>query len=78
VSGTSLFEQQRQNRRRSAILVAVFVVFFAWIGFGADGVLYLQSAGTEPGQYRHVFPFIGIAASLLALGMTGYAWKSGA
>jgi heat shock protein HtpX len=78
VSGTSLFEQQRQNRRRSAILVAVFVLFFAWIGFGADGVLYLQSAGTEPGQYRHVFPFIGIAATLLALGMTGYAWKSGA
>jgi len=78
VSGISLFEQQRQNRRRSAILVAVFVVFFAWIGFGADGVLYLQSAGTEPGQYRHTFPFIGIAATMLALGMTGYSWRSGA
>ena len=78
MSGISLFEQQRQNRRRSAILVAVFILFFAWIGFGADWILYLQSAGAEPGRYRHVFPFVGIAATLLALGMTGFAWKSGA
>jgi heat shock protein HtpX len=78
VSGTSLFEQQRQNRRRSAILVAVFILFFAWIGFGADWILYLQTSGAEPGQYRHAFPFVGIAATLLGVGMTGYAWKSGA
>jgi heat shock protein HtpX len=77
-TSANLFEQQRQNRRRSAILVAVFILFFAWIGFGADWILYLQSAGAEPGQYRHVFPFVGIAATLLALGMTGFAWKSGA
>jgi len=78
VSGTSLFEQQRQNRRRSAVLVAVFILFFAWIGFGADWILYLQSSGAEPGQYRHMFPFVGIAATLVGAGMTGYAWKSGA
>jgi heat shock protein HtpX len=77
-TSANLFEQQRQNRRRSAILVAVFILFFAWIGFGADWILYLQSAGAEPGRYRHVFPFVGIAATLLALGMTGFAWKSGA
>jgi len=78
VSTTNLFEQQRQNRRRSAILVAVFLLFFAWIGFGADGILYLQSAGAEPGQYRHTFPFIGIAATILGLGMTWFAWRGGA
>ena len=78
MSTANLFEQQRQNRRRSAILVAVFIVFFAWIGFGADRTLYLQSAVAEPGQYRHTFPFIGIAATLLGVGMTWFAWKSGA
>jgi heat shock protein HtpX len=77
-SAANLFEQQRQNRRRSAVLVTVFVLFFAWIGFGGDLILYLQSAGAEPGQYRHTIPFIGIAATLLAIGMTGFAWKSGA
>jgi heat shock protein HtpX len=78
VSTANLFEQQRQNRRRSAILVAVFILFFAWIGFGADGTLYLQSAGAEPGQYRHTFPFIGIGATILGLGMTWFAWRGGA
>jgi len=78
VSAANLFEQQRRNRNRSAVLIAVFIVFFAWIGFGADGTLYLQSAGAEPGQYRHTFPFIGIAATLLAIGMTLFAWKNGA
>jgi heat shock protein HtpX len=78
VSTANLFEQQRQNRRRSAVLVTAFVLFFAWIGFGGDLILYLQSSGAEPGQYRHTFPFIGIAATLLAAGMTGFAWKSGA
>jgi len=78
VSASNLFEQQRQNRRRSAFLVAVFILFFAWIGFGADGTLYLQSAGAEPGHYRHTFPFIGIAATLLGIGMTWFAWRGGA
>jgi heat shock protein HtpX len=78
VSTGNLFEQQRQNRRRSVVLVTVFILFFAWIGFGADGTLYLQSAGAEPGQYRHTFPFVGIATTLLAVGMTWFAWKSGA
>lgn len=78
MSTANLFEQQRQNRRRSAFLVAVFIVFFAWIGFGADGTLYLQSAGAEPGSYRHTFPFIGLAATLFAVGMTWHAWRRGA
>jgi heat shock protein HtpX len=78
VSSSNLFEQQRQNRRRSAILVAIFILFFAWIGFGADAALYLQSTGAEPGSYRHTIPFIGIAALLLGFGMTWFAWRGGA
>ena len=58
--------------------MAVFLLFFAWIGFGADGTLYLQSAGAEPGQYRHTFPFVGVATILLGIGMTWHAWRSGA
>jgi len=78
VSTANLFEQQRQNRRRSAVLVTVFILFFAWIGFGGDLVLYLQSGGAEPGQYRHTVPLVGIAVTLLAIGMTGFAWRTGA
>ncbi len=78
MSATNLFEQQRLNRRRSAILVAGFVLFFAWLGFGADYILYLQTAGGPPTSYHHTFPWVGIALTVLASGMTGFAWRSGA
>jgi heat shock protein HtpX len=78
VSSTNLFEQQRLNRRRSAILVAGFVLFFAWLGFGADYILYLQTAGGPPTSYHHTFPLVGLALTVLAVGMTGFAWRSGA
>ena len=80
MSNSNLFEQQAANRRRSAVLVAVFLLFFAWIGFGADLILYLQttSASAEAGGgYRHVFPFCGIAATLLAAGIAWYSWRKG-
>jgi heat shock protein HtpX len=86
VSDANLFEQQRKNRRRSAILVAVFLLFFAWIGFGGDYVFYLATnppltPGASPGSaasgYHHTFPWFGIAATLLGLGMAWYGWKNG-
>jgi heat shock protein HtpX len=83
VSDTNLFEQQAANRRRSAILVTVFLLFFAWIGFGADLILYLQTTAVAEastsggGGYRHVFPFCGIVATLLAAGMAWYSWRKG-
>ena len=36
MSDTDLFAQQESNRRRSAWLVAGFILFFAWVGFGGD------------------------------------------
>ncbi len=72
----NLFAQQESNRRRSAWLVAGFVLFFAWVGFGGDIAFYLLSA--EPGGgYRHTVPFVGIVASLVAGGICWYSWKKG-
>jgi heat shock protein HtpX len=80
VSDSNLFEQQAANRRRSAILVAVFMLFFAWIGFGGDLILYLQTtagAADSGGGYRHVFPWFGVFTTLLAGGMAWYSWRRG-
>jgi heat shock protein HtpX len=80
VSDSNLFEQQAANRRRSATLVIVFLLFFAWIGFGGDLIFYLQttSASSDGGTgYRHVLPFFGIAATLVAAGMAWYSWRKG-
>jgi heat shock protein HtpX len=86
VSDSNLFEQQAANRRRSAILVTIFLLFFAWIGFGGDLILYLQTTGGDPGSssqlggtdaYRHIFPWFGVGATALGAAMAWWAWKKG-
>lgn len=68
----NLFEQQAANRRRSAWLVAGFVLFFAWVGFGGDFVFWLNT------DHRYDFPFLGIITTLIALGMTSFSLRHGA
>ena len=80
MSDSNLFEQQASNRRRSAVLVIAFLLFFAWIGFGGDLILYLQTkaaVANSEGGYRHVFPWFGIFTTLLAGGMAWYSWRRG-
>jgi heat shock protein HtpX len=78
VTGTNLWDQQASNRRKSALLVAGFVVFFAWIGFGGDLAFYLATRDLPARQYHHVIPWIGMIVVALAGGMVWRAWTSGA
>jgi heat shock protein HtpX len=78
VTEANLFAQQEANKRKSAWLVAGFVLFFAWIGFGGDLAWYLQTRSLPPERYHHVIPFIGLLASLLAAGTSWSAWRTGA
>ncbi len=77
MSDANLFAQQAANRRRSAWLVAGFVLFFAWVGFGGDYAFYLLTAGAEPGAYRHLVPFIGLLTTAAAGGLCYFSWKTG-
>ncbi|UCD23852.1 MAG: M48 family metallopeptidase [Gemmatimonadota bacterium] len=81
MSDANLFAQQRANRRRSAILVTLFLLFFAWIGFGGDLIFYLQTTNLPDDaprdSYRHLIPWFGICATLLASGMAWWGWKRG-
>lgn len=75
----NLFEQQASNRRRSTWLVAGFVLFFAWVGFGGDLAWYLSSVGAGPSDgATHTVPFIGIIMTLVAGGICWYSWSKGA
>jgi heat shock protein HtpX len=76
--GVNLFEQQEANRRRSRWLIAGFVAFFAWLGFGGDWIFFLATETAERGQYRHVFPWLGIVMTAIALAMTAHARRKGA
>ena len=55
------------------------MVFFAWLGFGADLIIYLSTAqdAPPPERYHHVFPFLGIALTLIGIGIAWYAYKTG-
>jgi len=78
VSDTDLFAQQDANRRRSVWLVAGFILFFAWVGFGGDVAFALLTRGAPAGGYHHVVPFVGIVATLVAGGISWYSWRFGA
>ncbi|MGQ0538274.1 MAG: M48 family metallopeptidase [Gemmatimonadaceae bacterium] len=75
-----LFTQQARNRRRAAWLIAAFVLFFAWLGFGGDYIAYLatrDAAGDAASGYRHVIPWFGIALTAFGAGLAAYAWRGG-
>ena len=74
----NLFEEQERNRRRSFWLVTLFVMFFGWVGFGGDLAFYFLTRDAGPGAYRHLVPFIGIVATLVAGGIAWFAWEKGA
>jgi len=78
MTAPNLFEQQASNRRRSFWLVAGFILFFAWVGFGGDAGLYFETRDAPAGSYHHFIPFIGIVVTLIAGGVCWYSWKKGA
>jgi heat shock protein HtpX len=78
VSDGNLFAQQESNKKKSVWLVVGFLLFFAWIGFGGDLALYLETRSYPPERYHHVVPWIGLIACSLASGIAWFAWKKGA
>ncbi len=72
-----LFAQQQANRRRSALLVAGFVMLFAWVGFGGDLAGYLYTRDLPPESYHHNVPFVGLLALTAAGAITWRAWRHG-
>src|SRR5690349_19847184 len=66
----NLFAQQEANRKASRRLVAGFIIFVAWLGFGGDLVWYLSGG-------QHVFPGIGILLSLIAAVVVWVGYRFG-
>jgi heat shock protein HtpX len=73
----NLFEQQAANRRRSRWLVASFVLFFAWLGFGGDWIAWQLTKDLPPEQYHHVIPFGGFLLFAIGFGIVAYIKKTG-
>ncbi len=78
MSDADLFTQQDRNRRRSALLIAGFVLFFGWIGFGGDLSWYLATRDAPATTYHHAIPFLGLATTAVAVAVAWHAWRHGA
>jgi heat shock protein HtpX len=85
-AGTNLFAQQEANRKASRRLVAGFVIFVAWLGFGGDIIWYLWSKNDAAARASeglpyagvHVIPGLGILLLLIAGGMAWWGYRFGA
>ena len=76
----NLFAQQEANRKASRRLVAGFILFVAWLGFGGDLIWYLASRNSaDPSGYGvHVFPGIGLLLTLIAAATAWSGYRFGA
>ena len=72
-----LFSQQQANRSRSHWLIAGFVLFFAWLGFGGDLILLEMSRG-EPAGSQWDVPLFGLMLTSYGIVTAVWAWHSGA
>lgn len=73
----NLFAQQEANRRRSRNLVIGFILFFMWLGFGGDFILYEYTKGGGPHAQAHVFPWFGLLLGAIGAGMAWFSWTTG-
>ncbi|MGI9045119.1 MAG: M48 family metallopeptidase [Gemmatimonadaceae bacterium] len=79
-TGGNLFAQQEANRKASLRLVAGFILFIAWLGFGGDLVWYLatRDAVNAYGQSTtHVVPFVGMFLTAIAAAMAWAGYRFG-
>jgi len=76
-AGINLFEQQAKNRRLTVAWLALFILFFAWLGFGGDLALYLEAASRTEGQVAYRFPWIGIVVTTIAAITAWVSWRKG-
>jgi heat shock protein HtpX len=75
---TNLFEQQAANKRKSKWIVASFVLFFAWLGFGADAIVYIAAKKGAKVPWEPGFPLLGLVLTVIAIGVVLYVRRQGA
>ena len=79
-AGGNLFAQQEANRKASRRLIAGFILFFAWLGFGGDLIWYLstrEAVDSYGSSATHIFPGVGILLTILAGGMAWSGYRFG-
>ncbi len=79
-AGANLFAQQEANRKASRRLVAGFIIFIAWLGFGGDLIWYLSTrdaVNAYGSSATHMFPGVGILLTAIAAAMAWGGYRFG-
>jgi heat shock protein HtpX len=76
-AGQNLYEQQARNRRLTVAWLVLFILFFAWLGFGGDLAIYLAAAARTEGQVPYRVPWIGLVVTTIAAIVAWVSWKRG-
>lgn len=79
-AGGNLFAQQEANRKASRRLVAGFILFIAWLGFGGDLIWYLSTRDAVDAygsSATHIFPGVGILLTAFAAMMAWGGYRFG-
>jgi heat shock protein HtpX len=85
-SNGNLFAQQEANRKATRRLVAGFILFITWLGFGGDFIWYLWSSQVASARASeglgysgvHIIPGVGIMLFIIAAGMAWWGYRFGA
>jgi heat shock protein HtpX len=76
---TNLFAQQAANRRKSRWIIACFITFFAWLGFGADFIYWMASRnGRARLPIQPGIPVVGVILTVVAVALVFYIKRHGA
>jgi heat shock protein HtpX len=73
-----LFEQQEDNRKHSRWLIAFFVWFLGWLGFGGDFVLREVTRDGRFAGYHYFFPWLTVVMVVVGIAVALYALHTGA
>ena len=79
-AGGNLFAQQEANRKASRRLIAGFILFIAWLGFGGDLIWYLSTRDAVDAygsSAAHIFPGVGILLTGFAAMMAWGGYRFG-
>jgi heat shock protein HtpX len=74
---SNLYEQQARNRRLTVAWLLLFILFFAWLGFGGDLALYLATAARAQGPVPYRVPWIGLVVTTVAAIVAWVSWRRG-
>ena len=74
----NIYEQQRRNRKTTILIIALFIIFFCFLGYGVDLFYFRVDPLGVLGESRYPFPLATVFALVFSGTTAAWSWRSGA